>query len=147
MTQLALPIHIDSTMITCARSCLQKFKLEFVHNLEPPGISIDLHAGACFSGALEEVRRQTWQHNKSLGTALIMAEARFFSEWGDVEAPEWKATAKTKDRVWEAVESYFAQYPPLTNHIRPYLNSKNEPAVEYTFAIPLEPAMDEWREH
>jgi hypothetical protein len=137
MTQL--PLHVDSTMIACFRSCPQKFKLEFIHGFRPPGISIDLHAGACFSGALEEVRKQVWQHNKSLGTALIMAEARFFQEWGDIEPPEWKKTAKTKDRVWEAVESYFAQYSPLTDHILPFMTAEGKPTLEYTFAIPLEP--------
>ena len=144
MTQIQaqLPLHIDSTMIACFRSCPQKFKLEFVHGFRPPGISIDLHAGACFSSALEEVRRQIWQHNKSLGTALIMAEARFFQEWGDVEPPEWKRTAKTKDRVWEAVESYFAQYSPLTDYIRPFIAADGKPTLEYTFAIPLKSASD-----
>lgn len=139
---IQLPLHIDSTMIACARSCLQKFKLEFCYGFRPPGISIDLHAGACFSSALEETRKQVWQHNKSLGTALIKAQARFFQEWGDVEAPEWKKTAKNKDRVWEAVESYFAQYSPLTDHIQPFMTSEGKPTLEYTFAIPLEPTFD-----
>ena len=70
-----------------------------------------------------------------------MAQARFFQEWGDVEPPEWKRTAKTKDRVWEAVESYFTQYAPKTNHIQPYITSNGRPSVEYTFAVPSTPRM------
>ena len=121
MTHLQLPIHIDATMRSCFVSCPQKFKLEFIHGYRLPGVSLDLHAGACFSSAVEETRKQIWLNGKSLSDALVVAEARFFQEWGDVEPPEWKRTAKTKDRVWEAVESYFTQYPPLTDHIRPYL--------------------------
>lgn len=142
MTQPALPLHVDSTMLTCARSCLQKFSLEFVHGYRLPGVSIDLHAGACFSSAVEETRKQIWLNGKSLPEALLMAEARFFQEWGDFAPPEWKRTAKTKDRVWEAVESYFAQYAPKTDHVRPYIAADGNPTLEYTFAIPLEPTRD-----
>jgi len=134
-----LPTHIDSTMMTCFRSCPQKYYREFVQGYRPPGISIDLHAGACFANAIEEVRRQIWLHRKKLEDAMLIAQARFFSEWGDVEAPDWKRTAKTKDRVWEAVESYFLQYSPLTDHVKPYFKSDGAPTLEYTFALPLEP--------
>jgi hypothetical protein len=130
--------HIDSTMLTCFRSCPRKFHNEFLLGLRPAGISIDLHAGGCFAGAVEETYRQVWEQGKELGHALLMAEAKFFTEWGDVEPPEWKKTAKTKDRVWEAVESYFSTYPPLTDHVRPYFNSEGKPSFEYTFAIPLD---------
>ncbi len=136
---VTLPQHIDSTMMTCFRACPQKYFREFVQGYRPPGISIDLHAGACFASAIEEVRKQVWLHGKPLGDALMLAQAKFFCEWGDVEAPEWKRTAKTKDRVWEAVESYFQRYSPLTDHVRPYKNPKGEPTLEYTFAIPLLP--------
>jgi hypothetical protein len=145
--QPSLPIHIDSTMMTCFRSCPQKYFREFVQGYRPPGISIDLHAGACFAKALEEVRRQIWLNGKPLADALLMAQARFFTEWGDVEAPEWKRTAKTKDKVWEAVESYFAHYSPLTDHVRPYRAADGTPTLEYTFAIPLDFTAEEGRLH
>lgn len=137
-----LPLHIDSTMRTCAASCMQKFYREFVEGRRPAGLSIDLHAGACFATALEEVYRQTFKHKKDLATALLMAEAKFFQEWGDVEPPDWKRTAKTKDRVWEAVEFYFRTWSPLTDSVKPYMTSDGNPTLEYTFAIPLEPACD-----
>lgn len=133
-----LPIHIDSTMITAFRGCPRKFYNEFVMGYRPSGLSIDLHAGACFSSAVEEVRKRVWKDGQSLDDALLYAQARFFQEWGDVEPPEWKRTAKTKDRVWEAVESYFQQYSPLTDHIRPYVKEDGGPTLEFTFAIPLD---------
>lgn len=136
---VTLPIHIDSTMMNCFRSCPQKYFREFVQGYRPPGLSIDLHAGACFASATEEVRRQVYAERRPLADALLIAQARFFQEWGDVEPPDWKRTAKTKDRVWEAVESYFAHFSPLTDHVRPYTTNDGAPALEYTFALPLEP--------
>jgi hypothetical protein len=133
-----LPLHIDSTMLSCFRSCPQKFLLEFVHGYRPPGISIDLHAGACFATALETTYREIHLSRKGLAEALAKAHGVYLLQWGDFEIPEYKRTAKTKDRVWEAVEDYFSVYSPLTDHVQPYFNADGTPAFEYTFAIPLD---------
>lgn len=136
--QPVLPTYIDSTMLTCFRSCPEKFRLEFVYGLRPQGVSIDLHAGACFALGLETTYRQVWEANQPLDKALQVAHAAFMVAWGDVEVPDWKKTAKTKDRTWEAVEEYFKTYPPHTDSTKPYFVDK-KPTFEYTFAIPLEP--------
>lgn len=133
-----LPIHIDSTMIACFRSCPRKFYNEFVLGRRPPGLSIDLHAGACFATALETVYRETWLHNRPLSEALLRSQAAFWIAWADFEIPEWKRTTKTPDRVWAAVEAYFARWSPLTDPIRPYFAADGKPTFEYTFAVPLE---------
>lgn len=142
-----LPPYIDATMMSCFRACPRKFFLEFVLGLRPPGLSIDLHAGACFAGALEETYKQLYLHKKSLGESLDIAHARFLVEWGNFEIPEWKKTAKTLDRMWDAVvgdgtqenRGYFEEYPPLSDDIKPYIAADGKPTLEYTFAIPLEP--------
>lgn len=144
-----LPTGIDSTMRSCFVSCPQKFFREFVEGYRPPGLSIDLHAGACFASALEETYKQIHLNKRPLDEALMRASARFFTEWGEFEIPEWKRTAKTADRMWEAVVGdgtskglgYFQQYAPLTDHVQPYFDSEGKPTFEYTFAIPLEPAV------
>lgn len=135
-----LPLHIDSTMMTTFRSCHRKFYDNFILGCSLPGVSIDLHAGACFAGALEETYTQVWARGRDFRDALIIAHARFMQEWGDVEVPEWKRTAKTKDRTWEAVEHYFATWSPRTDPLIPYRDTNGKPTIEYTFAIPLEPA-------
>lgn len=135
-----LPPYIDSTMMTCFRSCPEKFNLEFIYGLRPPGLSIDLHAGACFALALEVCYRHIWEANEPFDKALDAARAAFFVAWGDFEIPEYKKTAKTPDNVWAAVEEYFRKWPPLTDHIKPYFID-NKPTFEYTFSIPLEPAI------
>lgn len=134
-----LPLHVDSTMMTTARSCLQKFYDTFILGCALPGVSIDLHAGACFASALEEVYTQIWANNRDFQDALLIAHAKFMIEWGDVEVPEWKRTAKNKDRVWEAVEHYFTTWSPRTDPVQPYKDASGKPTIEYTFAIPLEP--------
>lgn len=134
-----LPSHIDSTMMSCFRSCPRKFYNEFVLGLRPPGISIDLHAGGCFATALEVVRKEIHMNGRSLSEALLRANAAFEIQWGDFVIPESKKTNKTPDRVWAAVEDYFRIYPPLTDHIQPYMVN-GKPTFEFTFAIPLEPA-------
>jgi hypothetical protein len=134
----SLPQHIDSTMIACFRSCPQKFWLEFCGGFRPPGISIDLHAGACFASAMENTYEEIWVGNKSLPEALDIARAKFFIQWGDFEIPAYKKTAKTSYRTWEAVEDYFDQYPPRTDHVQPYFQN-GRPTFEFTFAIPLDP--------
>lgn len=143
-----LPTYIDATMMSCFRACPRKFYLEFVLGVRPPGLSIDLHAGACFASALEETYNQIYIHKKSLSQALEVSYARFLIEWGEFEIPDWKRTSKTKDRVWEAVvgglglddRGYFQEYPPETDDIRPFIAADGKPTLEYTFAIPLEPA-------
>jgi hypothetical protein len=148
MTYPPLPTYIDSTMRSCFVSCPQKYFREFVEGYRPPGISVDLHAGACFAGALEEIYKQVHGNKRPLEEALLIAQARFFQEWGAFEIPEWKKTAKTPDRMWEAIvgdgtekgKGYFEQYSPLTDHVQPYFDVNGKPTFEYTFAIPLEPA-------
>lgn len=137
-----LPLHMDSTQIVCFRSCPQKFYKEFVLGLRPPGLSIDLHAGGAFAHALDTAYRCFWGLGLPWEEALDRARAAFFMYWGDFEIPEWKRTAKTPDRMWEAVESYFHQYPPQTDEVQPYFAADGKPTFEYTFAIPLEPTCD-----
>lgn len=137
-----IPLHIDSTMMNCFRNCHQKWWLEFGRGLRPPGLSIDLHAGACFASALESVYKHIYIDGKEFGDALLMAQAKFFTDWGNFEIPEWKRTAKTSDRVWEAVEQYFKRWSPKTDPVQPYMTADGKPTLEYTFAIPLEPVDD-----
>lgn len=132
-----LPLYIDSTMISCFRSCPQKFLLEFVRGLRPPGVSIDLHAGGCFATAIEETSKAIHIGNKSLTEALEIGHGHFAIAWGQFEIPEYKKTAKTFDRTWMAVEEYFSKWPPRTDHVQPYFLG-NQPTFEFTFAIPLE---------
>lgn len=135
-----LPLNIDSTMISAFRACPRKFYHEFVLGLRPSTFSIHLHAGARFAEALENVYRRVWEHNETLDQALQYAYGRFLIAWGDVDPPEWKAQVKTKDRMWDAVMGYFAEWAPRADHVTPYFTETGKATFEYTFAIPLEPS-------
>src|SRR5262245_29491718 len=89
--------------MTCFRACAQKFYNEFVLGVRPPGLSVDLHAGGCIAAALEETYSQIYRHGKAFEEAIQIAHARFLLEWGNFEVPEWKSTAKTMERTWEAI--------------------------------------------
>jgi hypothetical protein len=138
MYQAIMPSNIDSTMLTCFRSCPEKMRLEFIYGLRPAGLSVDLHAGAAFASGIEAVRKAVFQKGKSLSDALLEGNAAFQIAWGSFEIPEYKKTAKTRENTWFAVEEYFRKWSPLTDHFQPYyLDGK--PTFEWTFAIPLEP--------
>lgn len=142
MTEAILPLHIDSTMRSAFVSCGRKGFLEFCLGLRSPGISVDLHAGGCFAKGIEVYYREVFMNNAEHDVALARAHVAFMQEWGDFEIPEFKKTAKTKDRMWEAVEDYIQHYGAKTDHVQPYFAADGKPTFEYTFAIPLEPAID-----
>ncbi len=142
-----LPLYIDSTMRSCFVSCPQKFLREFAQGYRPATKSVDLHAGACFATALETTYRGIWELNLPFEQSIERARAAFDVAWGDFEIPEFKRTAKTRERVWDAIvggsgdkdEGYFQRYAPKTDHVQPYFAADGKPTFEYTFAIPLEP--------
>jgi hypothetical protein len=139
VTTAILPPYMDSTMMSCYRSCPRKFYNEFVLGLRPSIHSIDLHAGAVFSAALESFRLAFWGQGLDVPTSTARAYARFVHDWNGY-TPH-KETAKTEQNMWAAVESYIAQYPPRTDTVQPYMLDKR-PTVEFSFAIPLEPATE-----
>src|SRR5687768_13696648 len=115
-----IPPNIDSTIMSTFRSCHRKGFNEFIRGLRH-GKSLDLHAGGCFALGLETVRREVHLNSASLDDALLKAQMAFEISWGDFQVPPDKDTAKTPDRMWEAIVDYFHMYPPMTDHIQPFV--------------------------
>lgn len=136
-TSPQLPQYIDSTMMSCFRQCPRRFYYEFILGLRPAALSIDLHAGACFASALERFYEETYTKKATLQHATARALATFMNEWGEVVPI--KDTPKTKERVWDAVESYIANWSPLTDPVQPFRKADGEYSYEFTFSIPLLP--------
>lgn len=141
MTLQPLPQHIDSTMRTAFAECPRKFYNEFACGYRPAGLSVDLHAGSCFSVAVEEVYKQFCAGQRDPEVYLGMSLLKFTEAWGDFpktadQMP--KKTVKTFENVWRAVEDYFKVYNPETDHVKPHTNALGEPSVEFSFAIPLD---------
>jgi len=134
--QPILPAHIDSTMINCSRSCLQKFYNEYVLGLRPADTSIDLHAGAVFSSTLERFYREVFSNGIDTSQALARAYSTFHHEWGDFIIRK-EGHPKTPENMWAAVEDYVRVYPPRSDSVQPYFTGDGA-TFEYSFAIPLD---------
>lgn len=135
MTSAHLPLHIDSTMMSCFRSCPQKYFREFVEGLRPAATSIDLHFGAVFSQTLEHFYRQVWEGGIAPRTALDRCLIFFEHEW-EPAPPIKESSPKTKENCWDALESYITTYPPHSDHVQPLI-SAGRTSFEFSFAIPL----------
>lgn len=130
-----LPTYIDSTMLATGRACWQKFYLEFVRGLRPTLKSIDLHAGGCFALALETIYRE-FNAGTALDSAVAKANFLFHKSWPDSVIPP-KGNQKTRGRMWDAVEAYLREWPPITDHVQPYF-IEGQATYECTFSIPLD---------
>lgn len=137
--QPILPAYIDSTMMSCFRSCPKKFYREFVLGLRPSALSVDLHAGGCFASALESFYEAIYIQGMSVDEATRHAYSHYMQAWGDFVPV--RDTPKNSVRVWGAVEDYIKTYPPHLDKVQPYRGADGKPAMEFTFAIPLTPAI------
>lgn len=131
-----LPSHIDSTMVSCFRSCPRKFYHEYILGLRPGRLSVDLHAGACFASATDAFYKAVHASGIPTASALDIGIKTMVREWGDFEAPP--GSPKSLDRMLDAFQDYIATYPPLTDHVQPYIGPDGKPTFEYTFGIPLD---------
>lgn len=139
-----LPLNVDATIVNTFRSCPMRMYNEFVLGLRPKAKSIHLHAGGCFSKGIEATGRNLHEQKKPLAESLKLAHLDFAKEWGTVEVPDEEAKSYVK--VWNAVEQYFVEYPPISDRVQP-LFVTGQSTFEHSFAIPLEPCSDKpWGE-
>lgn len=128
------PRVFDSTMISTARSCYQKFFREYIERRATSAISPDLHAGGALARALEVARVAYYRDGKSQDEAITEALYSFLPYWGDYEPPP--SNPKTRDATWGAFMYYLQQWPFATDYMQPQLQN-GSPSVEFTFAEPL----------
>lgn len=136
---LTFPSYVDSSMLSTWRSCKRKHFWSTINALYPTGQSVHLIAGAAIANAMEAVRNYCFRAgdaNTSLERLLEIAYTPFMETWGDYEAPE--KHAKSFENTWAALVFYLENHHPLTDPIQPYIRPDGSPAVEYTFAIPLD---------
>lgn len=124
------------------RSCPRKFYHEFLLGLRPSAVSIHLHAGGCLATALEYFYHAVFNDNLSTADALKVAFVAFTKSWGEFTKEsaheELRKSAKSYDRMWEAVNDYIRVYPPHTDLVQPYKSDDGKVTTEFSFAIPLE---------
>lgn len=126
------PRVLDNTMITDFAMCPRSFQWRFLQNLVSHGISIHLHTGSVVAWGLEHVRRLVYT-GTPLDDALCSAFRVMAKAWNKVE------TDHVKDFVgaFSAVDYYFSQYEPLTDHVQPLLIEGVQP-FEFSFVLPID---------
>jgi len=127
-------------------SCPKQFFYSYIRGLSSRRLSIHLHFGACFASGLETFRREfypaadTSRHNDAIYAGLLA----IIREWGDY--PPDDEEPKTLWTCLAALDYYFEVHPPATDIIQPFIRQNGEPAVEYSFTLPLEVNHPESRE-
>lgn len=135
MSRPDFPAVIDSTMRGCFVSCPKKFDWEFQHGLAPVEVSIHLHFGGCLAKGCEVFRRAFYT-GTSYEDALALGTEAILLEWGDYDA-EGNGT-KSLESCLVAFREYFKAYHPDGDYLRPFLTGDGQPAVEFTFALPID---------
>ena len=137
------PLLWDSTMRGAFVACPRQFFYEFIIGLAPTAHSIHLHFGGAFAAGLEAYRRVFYDPSPTIpaddrhDAALAAGMKAIILEWGDYE-PDEKEQHKTFDNCLLALDGYFNHWLPGTDHIQPLRRPDGSPAVEFTFAIPIE---------
>ena len=138
---LALPLYIDSSMLTAWRSCRRKHFWSTLSALYPMGTSIHLHAGAAIAAGCEAARKHVFSQPAPsavpLEEVLFHAYSAFSLAWGSYVPPQTPRLVKTFENCWHCLSDYLTQYHPGLDAIQPLLRVDGSPAVEYRFAIPL----------
>lgn len=134
----SFPTVLDSSILLTA-SCPTKFFYQYCLSLAPVSKSIHLHAGGAFAHAVETVRKAFYLEGKSLDISLFDGWRAFTTYWGDYDEVPTEGSGSYKDfiNMSAALFDYFRQYNPETDYIQPFVKANGEPAVEFTFSIPL----------
>ena len=132
------PRVVDSTMRADFVACPQKFFQAYVQKRSLSGDSIHLVAGAAYARGLEIVRNFVYGPAKlPLERALVESIPHVWAEYGAIEVPAGYEQ-KGPIGVVKALVAYFDRFPPLTDHIQPFMKKNGEPATEFSFTIPME---------
>lgn len=127
------PEVIDNTMRSAFAACPRKFQYEFLSNLTPVGVNVDLHAGACFAAGLEAARIAHYVNGEPPSTAVAFGMRRLMSAWGDFDPGDH---VKNLPRMVGALEYYFSVWPLGMDHLRPHI-ANGVHRIEFSFAFPI----------
>lgn len=133
---MPFPTVIDNTMRSAFISCPESWHKRFIQHLDELEPSIHLHAGAAFASAIEEFRKAYWGSRRlSFDDAFEAGAATLVHEYGDFDD---QGQVKSLYNMLRAYDYYWHEaFPPATDQMRPFMLPNGEPAVEFSFAIPL----------
>lgn len=135
MTSLPFPPVIDNSMRSDFVACPRKFYHRYIQGYRRAGQSVHLHFGAAFAEGMAAYRTALFD-GFDVEKALAAGTTAIIRAWGDFEPPP--DATKTLERCVGALEAQCANWPPLTDHLRPARSpSGDSPMVEFSFALPL----------
>lgn len=131
------PTVFDSSSIAAARSCGQKFNLEYCHHWKPGEVSVHLHAGGAYAHGLEAARRAYYVDGKDETTAIALGAKALMERYGSFECPP--DSAKSLERTLGALEFHFARYPLGEDKATPiHVPTEKKRGVEMGFTEPID---------
>ena len=131
------PVAIDNTMRTAFDACQRKFLLAHIYNLRSGDPSIHLVFGAAYAKGLEVARKEFYTGNKDKASYVGKAMIAAIQEWHEANDDPMLDESKSLLNCLCAIDYYFEEFPMENDWVQP-LMIDDEPAVEFTFAMPLE---------
>ena len=126
------PEVFDNTMLSCARSCLRKFEIEFMMHYR--GENVNLVAGKAFAKGCEVARHAYYFDGTSEADAVAKGVQALLIEYGSFDPPV--GHVKTAERMAGALIYYFDKFSMSNQKFAPIkIGDKN--AIEFSFANPL----------
>lgn len=132
---MSFPPVIDSSMRSSFVACPHQFFRRYIQFLQQPHRSIHLHFGAAFADGISAFREAFYRDGMPTMDALGIGAKAIVKTWGDFPQ-EVEGSAKSLYRCVGALESYCHQYPPATDHVKPYIEN-GMIHTEFNFALPL----------
>ena len=97
--------------------------------------SVHLVAGGAYAAGLEVARKKYWGEHCKPDEALYYGTLELIRHYGEFDAPE--GSPKTVNNMILALHEYFNHYGWDRDVIQPYLDESGQPAVEFSFALPI----------
>jgi hypothetical protein len=120
-------------------ACQTKFRNSYLHKKAAHSESVHLVFGGAYASGLEAMRRSFYGEGVTLLQARERGQKALLHHWlatGFPASPE--NTPKTLANCVKAFDSYLDYFNPSTDYIRPMVYGDScEPAVEFTFALPI----------
>ena len=135
MNRPAFPEAVDSSMLATFKSCHRKQELTHLEHWKPKNESIHLVAGKAYASGLERARRSYYEGGFSQEQAIAHGTIALLKEYGTAEVPD--DTAKTPQRMCEALDFYFEQYPLAEEKAIPH-KFGDRLGIEFNFAEPID---------
>jgi len=123
------PLIWDSTQLAEAKGCQMSFFRRHIQHLQGE-VSIDLVAGGAFAKGIHVVREEFYTKGTDLQDAVAIGIEALTKEY-EKHYIQWPKDAKSVYRMQLALESYFDEYDPRVDEVRPLSLADGGHSLEY----------------